>query len=218
MKRLIHSFRDLLFPPRCVACETILLSSRDSLCVACDQSVTWFPDRVRSSDVAEVCESIWALAVYEGPWQGMIHRFKFENRYELASRLADVMMARWGDALNQIKWDWVVPVPIHHRRLKARGYNQSALLAQALAKRLDVAVSLDLLTKPVATSPQVGLEKTARWKNVSGAFVCSTADLANRRILLVDDVLTTGATIFHAASTLKKAGATVSAALISATR
>ncbi len=103
--------------------------------------------------------------------------------------------------------DLIVPVPLHLERLKERGFNQSGLLAGELARKLRVPVSFDTIIRKNQTEPQTRLNRVQRLKNVKGAFELSGArDVQGRRILLVDDVFTTGTTLSECARTLKKKG------------
>jgi ComF family protein len=102
--------------------------------------------------------------------------------------------------------DVIVPVPLHAKRERARGYNQAALLARELGSHLSLPVSEEILARVKATIPQVGLDIQQRQANVSAAFGCVRPDLAGRTVLLVDDVCTSGSTLEAAASALRDGG------------
>jgi ComF family protein len=107
---------------------------------------------------------------------------------------------------HDLSFDLVVPVPLHQARLRERGYNQAGLLAQALARRVECAYEAEALVRHRATAPQVELDASARRENVRDAFLCA-GDVSGRRVLVIDDVCTTGATLESCAAPLYAAGA-----------
>jgi len=111
--------------------------------------------------------------------------------------------------------DAIVPVPLHPKKMQQRGYNQSELLAQGLAKQLNVPLHSHWLQRRIYTTSQTRKGRYERWENVSEAFICANmAELLGSTLLLVDDVLTTGATLEACAKPLRQAGATVSIATL----
>jgi ComF family protein len=112
--------------------------------------------------------------------------------------------------------DAILPIPLHRARLYERGYNQSLMLAQGVGEHLGVPVQTDLLVRSRVTRSQTRLSRQARWQNVAGAFtVTEPASVSDKQLLLIDDVLTTGATLAAAAVSLKDSGAaSVSAATL----
>jgi ComF family protein len=119
-----------------------------------------------------------------------------------------MMGAAW-DRLRPVSLeiDAIVPVPLHARRLRERGFNQSALLARELGRHLGRPVVEDVLVRTKVTVPQVGLNAEQRHSNVSDAFRCQSRHLAGQQVLLVDDVCTTGATLEAACVALRQGGA-----------
>ena len=150
----------------------------------------------------DICRSV---AVYEGVVQQLIHGFKFGDKPYL-SRTLGLLMA---DKIKKLGWqfDLIVPVPISVSRLKERGYNQSILLAQTIAKQLDMPVS-EVLSKVRDTHDQVGLNFSERQDNLKGSIVLNDKqEVFDKVVLLIDDVMTTGATANICAQVLKKAKA-----------
>ena len=149
-----------------------------------------------------------AVAVYDDVARRLVHGLKYRDRLELARWMAG-WMARAGAELLD-KADIVVPVPLHRRRLWWRRYNQSALLAHALAVKAGKPLANDVLIRIRATAQQVGLSAEERDRNVRGAFRMTAEGkpaIAGRRVLLVDDVYTTGATVRAGTRALIRAGA-----------
>ncbi|SDO23903.1 comF family protein [Methylobacterium phyllostachyos] len=149
-----------------------------------------------------------AVALYDGVARRLVHRLKYEDRLDLAGVMAR-MMAASGRALIA-EAECVVPVPLHRTRLWRRRFNQAALLGRAIAAGADLDFAPAGLIRVRATRPQVGLSRAARAENLSGAFRVPAAEvhrLRGRRVLLVDDVTTTGATGNAAARALRRGGA-----------
>ncbi len=141
---------------------------------------------------------------YEGVMAKAICLLKYEQRTGLAKNIVDLFMAD----LSGLEVDWVTAVPVHLSRLRSREFNQSLLLAKEIARRKEWPLSLDMMTRIRKTDAQVGLSKKQRKKNMHRAFRVRHLDqVSGQRLLLVDDVYTTGATLKEAAKTLMKAGA-----------
>jgi ComF family protein len=137
-----------------------------------------------------------------------IHAFKFGGRRGLANPLGDLLAGLGLAALPGAAPDLLVPVPLHPRRARERGYNQALLLARRLERAWGVPVAADALLRAVPTLPQADLDAAARRRNVRDAFAVRRPELiAGRHVLLVDDVLTTGATAGECARSLYRAGA-----------
>lgn len=149
---------------------------------------------------------------YGFPWDRLIGELKFGGRTELAAPLASALADAALRAEDPPQIDMLVPVPLAPGRLAERGYNQSALLAQHLADRIGRPCPLNWLQRPVETAHQAALTREERARNLRGVFMVDPArraQLAGRRVALVDDVMTTGATAREAAAELLRAGAAV---------
>lgn len=150
-----------------------------------------------------------AAAHYGDHARETLHAFKFGGRRALAAPLGD-LLAELGPALPLPAVDVIVPVPLHPRRERERGFNQSWLLARRVAAAWRITARADVLTRRVATPPQTALGAEARRLNVGGAFRVRRPELvAGRHVLLVDDIMTTGATAGACARTLREAGAAI---------
>ena len=195
---------DLLFPPRCVVCE------RNSgwLCAACLKSIelihppicslcgqaTSFSRRCPSCQSLPLrIDGIRAVGYLEGALQTAIHRFKYSNIRPVATPLGELVSEYLEH--NPLPVETIVPVPLHAARLRERGYNQAALLAEKIGSQVGLPVVDGTLLRVKSTIPQVGLNAQQRRNNVKGAFRCTDEGLRGHSVLLVDDVCTTGATL-----------------------
>ena len=150
-----------------------------------------------------------AVARFEdGPARQLVHRLKYGDRLELAGTMGAWMARAGAEVLEEA--DVLVPVPLHRRRLAARRFNQSALLVRAISRRCGVPMALDALARGKPTASQVGLSRTQRQLNLQGAFSVPLehrGDVAGRAVVLIDDVLTSGATANAASRVLLRGGA-----------
>ncbi|MGH7230020.1 MAG: ComF family protein [Nitrospiraceae bacterium] len=147
----------------------------------------------------------WSFYPYIEPLHDAIRLFKYQKKVALAGALGDLLM---DVPLPVPNVDVVMPVPLHPARLREREYNQSLLLADRLNRRLRLPLSYDNLIRSRHTPPQTELSRAVRLKNLRRAFVVlRPAEVLGKRILLIDDVMTTGATVNECAKTLRKAGA-----------
>lgn len=147
----------------------------------------------------------WSLYPYVPPLQDAIRLFKYHGKVALAPALGELMCAA-GHPPQEV--DLLIPVPLHSSKLREREFNQSFLLADQLNRLLHVPLSYDNLIRVRRTEPQTQLSRSERLKNLRRAFAVVRPDeVKSKRILLVDDVLTTGTTVSECAKTLRKAGA-----------
>ena len=143
------------------------------------------------------------IAVYEAAIQKAIHLFKFEKKITLATPLAQLIITHLPDDCIIADYDYILPIPIHKKRLKERTFNQATLIANQLAKAAGIRIEKDALVRHKNTSPQSSLDKEARQKNIIGAFKLHKKDVVQgKHILVIDDVYTTGATVQEAVKVL----------------
>jgi ComF family protein len=219
-----RTFLDQLFPPLCMGCRAAV--GAPGFCAACWGGLTFldgpgcaccglpFPVALEGENFCAAClarppafDSARAILAYDEKSRGAILALKHADRLDLVPGFAR-WLARAGQA-SLSACDLVVPVPLHPWRLWQRRYNQSAEVARRLAARWDLAVETQALVRSRPTASQGAMPSArARRRNVLGAFrVPDPARVAGRRVLLLDDVLTTGATAEACARALKRAGA-----------
>jgi ComF family protein len=157
-------------------------------------------------------DAVRACGAFQGPLRQAIHRLKFANERYLAVPLAGLLADAWNFAPPSA--DTLVPVPLSCARERQRGYNQSALLAREAGRLLALPVDCDALVRTRETPPQMGLHREQRLTNLRGAFRADPARVRGRKVCLVDDVSTTGATLAACAAALRQAGATAVFALV----
>lgn len=212
---------DVVFPERCVACDVVLSVPGGFFCEECGHEVEEIPmpacvwccePGLHDGGICMRCtrwppKFRFASAPYEhaGAVARAIQRFKYEGHPELARPLASMLVLSSKLFLKQAP-ELLVPIPLHAARYRERGYDQTALLAVAVAKVAGLKLNDEALTRVKATTRQVGQSDEEREANVAGAFEASPS-VKGARLLLVDDVLTTGATANEAARTLLDAGA-----------
>ena len=222
-----HTALDLIYPPGCMACSTPT-STPSGLCPSCWSGMRFIEppvcDRLGTPFAQDlgpgllspeaivnppVYQRARAVACFDdGPARALVHRLKYGDRPDYA-RVLGVWMARAAGAV-LTEADVIVPIPLHARRLWQRRFNQAALLAQIVAQSAGKPLDLRSFIRAKATLSQVGMTRTERAENIQGAFrIKDTAvgRFQGLRVLLVDDVLTTGSTVNAAARVLLRGGA-----------
>ena len=177
-------------PPVCARCGRPL--SRGSVCSAC---AAWEAS----------IDGIRSVYRFEGVAREAVHQLKYSNLRAIAPSLAELIVPYYSSYA--IPGDVLVPVPLHLKRMRERGYNQSALLARELGRLTGLVVNEDCLIRQRYTTAQARTRNVAeRRANVGGAFACRSRKLSGKRVILVDDVATSGATLNACASALKETG------------
>jgi ComF family protein len=185
-----------LVPARCAGCD----APGVWLCQDCREGLE--PHMIRSGST-----EIRGSGAHEGPLRHAIHRFKYREERALAAELggvvADLLVA---DIARGARCDALVPVPLHPERARSRGYDQTALLADAVARATGLPV-LPAVRRIRQARPQVELDRAERTRSVDGAFVGCSGSLAGMRVAVIDDVATTGSTCAAVATTARACGA-----------
>ena len=213
---LCHSCRQPVPPSSdihlCPQCRELVKAVSTPLCITCGtpfQTIDGIDHRCGGCLASPPPFAAARAAVaFDGPVRELVHRFKYSKQVRLRRPLGLMMAERLAPFATEASPDLLIPVPLHIKRLRGRGFNQALLLASLLGRQWGIQVSRHNLRRVRWTEPQVELSPDERIKNVRGAFqVADPGEIAGKRIMLVDDVYTTGSTVKECAKTLKQAGA-----------
>lgn len=213
-----------IYPPACAGCSQ--LGVDETFCPACWQDLNLicnpycpvcgipFPVETPGPHICGDCladsyrfDRARATGIYRGLLRDVLHRFKYGGQTFLVRPLARLLTGPGKELSRLHRIELIVPVPLHSKRLLQRGFNQAALLAKHLRSILKIPVDYSSLRRTRWTEPQTGLSRNQRAKNVKGAFKLTDPErVRGKRVLLLDDVLTTGETVNQCARVLKKDG------------
>lgn len=212
LKRYVNSFVTLLYPKLCFACLERTPVPDQILCTSCQYELT--PTQMHHEGINPVVEKFWGrvainngAAMFQftktGKVQRLIHQLKYKGKQEIGLALG----CQYGELLKTSPLfqdiDLIVPVPLHPKKLKLRGYNQSDLFAAGLSETLSTPWRKDALQRVIHSKSQTKKTREERFENVAEVFIVNeSAQVGGQHILLVDDVLTTGATLEVCASKL----------------
>ncbi|MBU4484949.1 ComF family protein, partial [bacterium] len=198
------SFLDIIYPKRCASCESIVLSS-DTFCKNCEGLLNPFDNYSFKLPLKPTYfDKAYSIYPFEGPMLNILHKFKYNRRVDLCKSLIDEVLKKL-----DLTYDFIIPVPMDRFRLIQRGYNQSLLLARALSSRTGVPMLINTLIKK-HIKRQVGMSREGRLKNISGNIYVNPKyfeKIDGSKVLVLDDVVTTGATLNECAKVLKGANA-----------
>ena len=227
MEGIVKGLIDLIFPPLCAFCGTPLAENdKVDICPGCLRDIHFisppicpkcglpFPMEMGEDHLCGQClgrewhfGSARALGLYEGTIREAIHTLKYRGKSFLAKPLVG-LLNRGYPFIDYGSYDLLVPVPLHPKRLRERGFNQALILGKAIGRREEIPCTGFALKKIRWSHPQVSLSPNEREKNVKGSFaVADPAAVRGKRILLIDDVMTTGSTVNECARELLKAEA-----------
>jgi len=209
MKKIVKFILDLLFPIECLGCG----QADQWLCPSCLNKIKLnFDGRPQAQNKDCGLSGVWVAADYRDPLlAGAIKSFKYDFVSDLGGSLAEVLQRYLAIKINNQEisnFDLVVPVPLSRKRHLWRGFNQAEILASIIGAKFGWPICTALLFRQANNRPQVGLGAAARQKNVKGIFTIKNgAEFKGKKILLIDDVLTSGATLSECAKALAAAGA-----------
>lgn len=219
MSYILTQFWNLLFPPTCLACqEQVLLQEEHAVCTYCRAQLpqTDYHQRPHNNPLYEKLVPhvpvkyavAYLLFTKSGRTQHLLHQLKYQDQPELGEELG-----RWygwllAEGAFQQHFDMLLPVPLHEDRLRKRGYNQSYHFALGMGTSMGLPVLDHALARKTASQTQTRKIRLKRWQNVEDIFeVTAPEKITGKRLLLVDDVITTGATVVSCAQALQQAGA-----------
>jgi ComF family protein len=208
------SLLDFIYPPLCICCGELLDNGRARVCPRCWDSLTRVSmdhplyietrSKLLASGVVDELISVYVFEK-EGAFQRIVHSLKYSGDrkigLELGRRIGERMMAEG------IQADFLIPIPLHKRKLRERGYNQSELIADGCGERTAIPVRTDLVARRKFTQTQTALTLLQRRENMEDAFEVCSGEVKGRSIVLIDDVMTTGSTVLSCAHVLRNAGA-----------
>jgi ComF family protein len=202
---IFQDFVSLFFPPYCMGCSGHLVRGEEILCTRClaELPKTHYHHRFENPVINRLAGRLpirhgWAFLKFQkgGIVQHLLHQLKYNNCPEIGERLGKAYGRELRETSVASEFDLIVPVPLHRSRQRQRGYNQSAHFAKGLSESLQVPWDESISIRTQATASQTRKTRADRWENVRHVFAVETAiPVQGKRILLVDDVITTGATL-----------------------
>ncbi|WP_159637157.1 ComF family protein [Sphingobacterium composti Ten et al. 2007 non Yoo et al. 2007] len=222
LKNCFNDFVHLLFPRLCAACNSTLYANEEVLCTNCMFHLPFTDFHLDANN--ETARQLWGKIEFESAFsmlhlaksswvETLLHKLKYKNQPEIGVYLGKLYAKRIGEFISGI--DLIVPIPVHKAKLRKRGYNQAAQFAIGLSDGFNIPCNEQLLLRHILSVSQIEKSRTERYDNVKGEFsLHSKVNVKDKHILLVDDVLTTGATICEAGQLLIENGAKISIATI----
>ncbi len=224
IRKMQSAALDILFPRRCPVCGQVVMPKGALICPACTGKLSWVSGplcrrcgKEVADETIEYCrdctrrrpsfERGMALINYNETASRSMAQIKYKNRREYLDFYGAAIVKRLGPRILKIAPSLLIPVPVHPSRRRARGFNQAEELARRLSEALGIPMSADILFRTRKTFPQKSLTPAERLKNLEHAFSARPLPKTARRVLLVDDIYTTGATMEACARVLKKNGA-----------
>ena len=225
-----RNFLDLLYPPRCPLCGEILASGEGKVHEKCYEKLLWVREPIckrcgkpmmgSGVDVREFCQDCLrnrhrhgksfdqgrALWIYEGDIQKSVLDFKYKGMKTYADFYGSEAVRVWGEWIRRKNPDVLVPVPLHARKKRIRGFNQAELLAKVIGKKIDLMVWNDILLRNRWTEPQKSISGQERRHNLTKSIEIGNLPISIRRVMLIDDIYTTGSTMEACARILKENG------------
>ena len=218
LQAFLQGALELIFPDNCFLCRQFLNSRHQrQLCSKCLSTIALNPSPFNrlSTQQSYAFDQAWSVCFYNETAQKLLHSFKYNSKTSLTKTFIPLMI----DFIDRHhllirEYDLITPIPLHPVRFRERGFNQSALLSRAIGKHYGIMHTEELLVRQKVTHTQTELGSKQRWTNMQGAFrIKNSSQAVGKKIVLVDDLFTTGATANSAAEILKNAGASTVAIL-----
>lgn len=223
---LINCFLELLYPKRCPGCD-VLLNRKDyskGFCPKCRKGIKLIGDnacmkcgaplRKETDEFCPDCRKMnhkfiqgKAVFRYSGPMKNAMYRFKYSNRRCYGKTFSDYALKQYGSWLKKKGIEVIIPVPMYEKKKRKRGYNQAEVFAKALSELTGIPVQNEIVRRVRDTSPMKQLNYLERKKNLEKAFKLSESSVKFKKVLIVDDIYTTGTTIDVLAEELRLGGA-----------
>jgi ComF family protein len=220
----VQGFLDLLFPPLCLGCgeytedeHHVCAICREQIeeydlpfCLACSRQI---PEGDRCVICGDDTVPMFSYGNYTSPLKDIVIHFKFKGITSPAKLMAELLVARFELQIRDLDCHVLIPIPLYPTRENVRGYNQAELFASSLAELLDFEVARDVISRVKRRKEQARLDFRHRRKNIKGVFECDRPATAEERVILVDDVVTSGLTVLEAKRVLERGGYKVVAVL-----
>lgn len=227
---LVRGLIDFVYPPLCAGCREYT-EAPGGICERCLARIDWWDKSILLTDIDFRAPSggesrepesfpLFAAGSYVGPLREIIVQYKFHGATSIVPVVAERLAGQFGEEIRKLAPALLVPIPLHPSREYLRGYNQAEVLARAVSSSIDLPVVDDILCRVKKRRPQSKLSKSRRAANIQAVFALSRDVDPNlcRRVILVDDVVTSGQTLFEARRTLKEGGFEVIGAIAIAHR
>lgn len=215
MYNYIKEFFDLLFPPHCLGCNNLLMKNEQYLCLFCEEKLSFTK---LNNDLGEILRNRlmgkvnlkYGFVGLKFEKSGLVQKFIYEIKYGNQKEAANWYGLRLGSVINFSEKEFciLIPVPLHRKKLVQRGYNQSEYFAKGLSNILNIKLYSKVLKRKEQRSSQTNKKRFQRWQNAENVYIVSNPEhVIGKHIILIDDVITTGATIESCARPLLDAGA-----------
>ncbi|KQR72143.1 ComF family protein [Pedobacter sp. Leaf176] len=216
-RRWVSDLIGLLFPNLCNACGINLFRSEHLICTKCLYDLPFTDYHIHAEN--RVAKQLWGRTPFHAAMallyfrkgakvQNLIHNLKYNNKTDVGILLGNLLGERLKVSPIYQNIDLIIPVPLHHKKIRSRGYNQSAFIASGTSEKLDVIFNDSILTRNKATDTQTKKNRYSRYENMRGVFEVPDPEIIkDKHILLIDDVITTGATLEACAYALMDNGA-----------
>ena len=216
MNPFLNSVLDFFIPRVCVSCDMKLTLEEFSICENCFQKIKNANSQfirqefLRKFEEDKIIKDFLSLFIFseDSPIRDLLHVLKYEKKFRLGNFLGKLLAANFDEQIKKWDIDFVIPIPLHKLKMAERGYNQSYYISKGLANCISKKVNTKIVKRNRFTSTQTKLNLAARKENIKDAFsITNKKRIKDKNILLLDDVITTGATITECGKLLKQNGA-----------